>query len=199
MSLLFETISIRDGRPENLYWHQQRVDASVKAVSGRVPSFLLTEEIKAPPSAASGHYRCRVDYDTEIREITFRPYVFNAISSLKLIEDNTITYNLKLAERTALLNLFEQRGSCDDVLIVKNGLIADSTYANVALLKNRQWFTPLAPLLPGTCRARLIDENRLIPVPIRVDDLYHYESILLINALRGFRPLTAFPVNGVRV
>ena len=198
MSLLFETISIREGRPENLRWHRQRVDASAKAAFGRVPSFRLEEEIVAPPTAASGHYRCRVDYDTEIREITFRPYVFNAISSLKPVEDNTISYNLKYADRTALLNIYAQRGSCDDVLIVKDGLITDSSYANVALLKNGQWFTPSAPLLPGTCRARLIHENMLIPVPVRVDDLHHYESILLINALRGFRPETAFPVSGVR-
>jgi 4-amino-4-deoxychorismate lyase len=195
---LFETISIRDGVAENLPWHQQRLEASCRVLFGEAPEIDLAMVINIPLKCRQGHFRCRVDYDRQIREISFAPYQVKEITSLQLIEDNTIDYRHKFADRRQPDQLYALRGSCDDVLIVKNGLITDTTYANVILWDGRQWFTPSEPLLPGTCRARLIHEGMISEAKIKASELHLYKELKLINAMRGIEDMPAIPVGNIR-
>jgi 4-amino-4-deoxychorismate lyase len=197
MCHLFETISIRDGVAENLTWHQQRLDASYRTLFGMAPEFVLAEVISIPPECRQGLFRCRVDYDSEIREISFTPYQAKEITSLQLVEDNTIDYMHKSADRRQLDQLYTLRGSCGDVLIVKNGLITDTTYANVILWDGRQWLTPSEPLLPGTCRARLIHDGLISEAKIKASDLHLFKELKLINAMRGMGDMKAIPVDNI--
>jgi 4-amino-4-deoxychorismate lyase len=97
-----------------------------------------------------------------------------------------IDYNLKYADRSALEALKAERPDADDVLIVKNGYVTDTTIANIAFFDGERWLTPATPLLEGTTRARLIDEGVLTPAPIRYDAIDHFKSVALFNALQGF-------------
>ncbi|WP_309546477.1 aminotransferase class IV [Hoylesella marshii] len=75
------------------------------------------------------------------------------------------------------------KGVCDDVLIVRNGLLTDTSYTNIALYDGYQWFTPATPLLEGTMRASLLDSGMLIEKDILLSDLPHYQYIALFNAM----------------
>jgi 4-amino-4-deoxychorismate lyase len=79
--------------------------------------------------------------------------------------------------------LFTQRQNHDDILIVKNGLITDTSYSNVAFFDGQLWFTPHQPLLPGTARARLLHEGCLQEAKITLTDLHRFEKCSLINAM----------------
>ena len=68
---------------------------------------------------------------------------------------------MKLRQRGKLNELFAKKGSCDDVIIVRNGLITDSSYANLIFFDGREWITPKVPLLEGTCRARLLASGKI--------------------------------------
>ncbi|MBW6490062.1 MAG: aminotransferase class IV [Lentimicrobium sp.] len=198
MSLLFETISIRDGFPENLEWHQQRLEKSIRALFKVRPSLKLAEILEIPSELRIGHYRCRVEYDTKFRNIFFKKCNSVKVRSLKLIEDNDITYDYKFADRSRLDLLFEQRRDCDDVLIVKNGCITDTSFANVIFRNGERWETPDTTLLFGTCQARLLAAGLISQTRITPADLIKYSEFRLINALRGMNDGEAIPVSSIQ-
>jgi len=79
------------------------------------------------------------------------------------------------------------RGEDDDILIVKRGLITDSFYCNVAFKTGQsQWITPSDPLLAGTKRQRLIDEDQLSIGDIKLENLTDYSHIRLFNSMIEF-------------
>jgi 4-amino-4-deoxychorismate lyase len=99
------------------------------------------------------------------------------------VTDDDIDYRFKYADRRRLQSLFARRGDCDDVLIVRNGLLTDTSYCNIVLYDGQDWWTPDTPLLPGTARQRLLDEGLIRERRIRVEDLPRFEHIRLINAM----------------
>jgi 4-amino-4-deoxychorismate lyase len=62
-------------------------------------------------------------------------------------------------------------------------MIKDGNYANLAFFNGSEWHTPLHPLLLGTHRARLIDENKIIEKNITLSDLANYTILKYINAM----------------
>ena len=75
------------------------------------------------------------------------------------------------------------RDGSDEVIIVRNGLLTDTSYTNIALFDGCEWLTPKLPLLAGTQRASLIDRQRLREADIRADDLWSFDYIALFNAM----------------
>ena len=77
--------------------------------------------------------------------------------------------------------------STDVILINERGEITETTIANIAVLRNEQWITPKLScgLLPGTMRAQLLDEGKIIEGIIDSDDLVPGEPIRYFNAVRG--------------
>lgn len=177
-SKLLETIKAKDGKLFHLTYHQKRVQSSLKNVN-----FRLEEILKAPQN---GLYRCRVVYDAKSYEVSYHPYVKRSIKRLKLVYDDTIEYSKKYAQRDSLDALYEQKAECDDVLIVKNGLISDTTIANIAFRHNNQWITPKKPLLRGTTRQRLLESKFLLEKEIGVDELSSFSEVALMNAMIDF-------------
>jgi len=111
------------------------------------------------------------------------------VHALKLIFNNEIQYDTKAAQRDALDGMYAQRGEGDDVLIIKNLLITDTTIANVAFYSNGVWITPKHPLLQGTTRARLLDEGKIIEADIHVSQLRSFSKVALLNAMIDFEIL----------
>jgi len=174
-----ETIKIEDGRIFNLPYHQLRLERAL------VKNVLRLDEILNPPKE-QGVFRCRVVYDEERYEIGYYPYTKRSVERLKLVYDNTIVYDKKYFDRSTLEKLFTYKASADDILIVKNGLITDTSIANCAFLYKGEWLTPKEPLLRGTTRARLLDEGKIKEVELRVEDILKFEGMALMNAMIDF-------------
>ena len=179
---LLETIRCEKKKPLHLSYHQKRLDQSCRAL-GIENTFDLPTLINPPDEET---YRCRFLYGKNGYTVEFHPYIPRTVSSLQLIFSDDLEYSLKYADRTSLNVLFELRGECDDVLIVKNGYLCDTTIANIALFINGAWLTPKSPLLEGTTRARLIDEGVLTPTPLCIDDIARADKIAVMNAMVGF-------------
>ncbi len=47
----------------------------------------------------------------------------------------------------------------DDILIIRDGLLTDTSICNVALWNGTSWITPARPLFSGTMRAYLLDKG----------------------------------------
>jgi len=170
------------GVAHHLSYHQRRLDLTLQKFN--LAAHYNLSELITPPDETL--YRCRFLYDDLHCSIEYHPYIPKKITSLRLIQDNTIEYSSKYANRNDLNTLFELREGCDDILIVKNGYLTDTTIANIAIFINNQWLTPKLPLLEGTTRSRLIDEGKIIPANISITDALGASKVALMNAMTGF-------------
>lgn len=187
--MLLETIRIEHGQPQNLCWHQARFDRSREAIFGRgLPKILLKNELAATaPPAPEDIFKCRILYEKQIQSIDFHRYTPRRITSLQLLEIGDFDYSLKWADRRQLDQFFAKRGTADDVLLIKNGRVTDTSYANVALWDGSRWLTPDSPLLAGTCRARLIFFKKIVLASISVEQVFDFEKLRIFNSMLGWQ------------
>ena len=183
--LLLETIKIEEGIVHNLTYHQKRLNRSRQALFGSKEILDLQKNIIAP---LKGCYRCRVLYNYKIHSIEYILYQPKMISNIQLIE-TPISYNYKYADRSMLEALQSQAFQSDEVLIVRNGYLTDTTIANIALYDGDTWVTPKKPLLRGIMREKLLDEGFLKIKKIKEEDLSKYTQVGLMNAMLGFKIL----------
>lgn len=176
---LLETIHAVDGQVLNLVYHQKRLEYS-RNILGFSSELILTLD---PPK--NGEYRCRVLYENTIEEIEYIPYQKRKISSFKLIHSD-LDYPLKYENRDEINLLLEQREKADEIIIIKNGLITDTSIANLCFYDGQSWLTPKHPLLHGTTRQRLLDEGKIKCADIHYKDIHNYSRIAVMNAMTDF-------------
>jgi len=179
----FETIKVDDAKIYNIEYHQTRYEKTLKSL-GQDAYFDLASYIKAPTNKL---LRCKIIYDAKgIQSVEYFSYLKRKINSLKLIYNDNIEYNLKFTNRNTINSLYEQKEKCDDILIVKNGYITDTSIANIALYKDGIWYTPKQTLLDGTTRNRYIKTEKIIQKDIKVEELYSFSKVALLNAMIDF-------------
>ena len=183
MSLFIESIRIHDGKIENLGKHQERVSRTLEAFFPEHSLWSLKQRLSQERIPSLGTYKCRVLYGSKPFSVGIMRYTLPSISSLQLVDVENVEYAFKSEDRSQLDALFSKRNTADDILIVQQGLITDSYYANVAFLEKGVWVTPKKPLLLGTRRAKLLEEGVIIQDDIAVDQLGQYEEVSLFNAM----------------
>jgi 4-amino-4-deoxychorismate lyase len=186
MSLLFETIRLVNGQPVNLSFHEARMNRSRQALLNANDAISLKAFLSVPAGSWEGIFKCRVEYGIAIETISIETYIPRKIKSLRLIEDNQIDYPHKYCNRDHLSELISQKGSCDEILIVKNGFITDTSFSNIIFLDGNRWVTPDSPLLPGTMRSSLLSRSIISEESIKVNDLLKFKKARLINAMLPF-------------
>ncbi len=192
-----ESIRLEDGQFPFLAYHQNRFDRTRQQFCKKDKPIFLAETLKVPQEYSKGVYKVRVEYHCDIIELSYLPYQIRAVHSLKLVDGNHIDYPYKYADRLAIDTLFAERGNCDDILMVKNGLITDTSYANVILHDGQYWYTPANPIMSGTCRARLMEEGKVLPADIYVEHLKDFKEIRLINAMMNIDQGPRVPIANV--
>lgn len=184
--MYFETLCIEGGQALRLPFHQWRIDSTLAACGGPEvhPSLasLLAQHDLSPYQART---RCRVDYAHDgFHSIVFSPYTPRPLHSLRLLPlPEGFDYGRKLADRQQLDALHAQRGTCSDVLLLRQNFLTDTTTANIALFDGQDWYTPTRPLLPGTHRVALVAEGILRERALTLHDLPHFSHLRLLNAL----------------
>ena len=186
---LLETIRFENGVFSNPEYHFRRMKKSVNNCFNQAlhfkPEHVLLEAQKNF-GKKKGLYKFRLLYDAKQFRWEFTPYQLPSIKTLKLIVDNQIEYSHKFSDRTKLDLLHLQRGDADDILVVKNGKITDTSFANIVFYDGHRWLTPRQPLLPGTQRAFLLDTGQLSETEITPDDMSRFSKARLINAMIRF-------------
>ena len=185
MCLLFETIKIVNGKPKNLALHDKRLNLSRHKLFGIDEILRLSDFIQVPEEYKIGIFRCRVIYGSSIVSTEYTPYYPAAIKTLKLVHIDTIKYDLKYLDRSCLTKCINKTHA-DDILIVKEGCITDSSFANIVFTDGKCWVTPDTPLLFGTMRENLLCKGIIMTDRITVDNLCHFTHFRLINAMLGF-------------
>lgn len=195
MCRLLETIRYENGEFQHLRYHQERMEESRKTLCPDAEEInleaVLSKEMKSEETSkksvpATGLFKCRVVYDEQIRKVEWVPYNFPKISSLKKVFSDEIEYPYKYENRSAIHELVKEKGDADDILIVKKGYITDTSFCNVLFYNGKNWITPTFPLLNGTQRRFLLENERIIPARITPDDLHNFTKVRLINAMIRF-------------
>ena len=188
MMQFLETIKILDGIPQHLVWHQRRVDATLRHFyPAHHHTWELISCIDIPDEFSNGIVRCRIEYDAHHFDSHFFHYQPRLIGSLKMIElPESADYGYKYADRRFIEDLFEKRGTADDILMTRKGWITDTSIANIAFLQNSTWYSPSIPLLAGTTWKRLVSSGEIIPRPIHLREISLFDCYKVFNALNDF-------------
>lgn len=174
----FETIRCDDYEVFNLEYHNKRISKTIGLN-------INLQEYVYPTS--SDLLRCKVIYNKdEIVDIQYFAYKKREINSFKLVFDDEIDYSKKYLNRDNLDSLYEKKDDEDEIIIVKNNIVTDTTIANIAIYYNNTWITSKNCLLKGTTRDRLINEKILIEKNISVKMLKEASKIALMNAMIDF-------------
>jgi 4-amino-4-deoxychorismate lyase len=186
MSRLIESIKLDHGRFHRLHYHQARVDHTILDLFQLKNAFNLAVELAKHQVPKSGLFKCRIVYEKQIELVEFIPYQPRNVESLKIVHDGSIQYAHKFEDRGKINAIFEQREACDDVLMIKNGMVTDASHSNIIFFDGVKWVTPNSPLLKGTMRQFLLDAAEIKEETITVQDIPSFKSFRLINAMLGF-------------
>jgi len=188
MSDFLETIKAVDGEVLHVDYHQKRYENVLKSLG--CSKFENLKKHLNPPKF--GVYKCRVVYNPHAIITTYEKYEKKEINTFKIVFDNNIEYSKKALSRIDIDALYEKKDGCDEILVVKNLFVTDTSIANVAFYKNGMWLTPKNPLLKGTTRQRLLDEGRLVEADIKVHEIRSFTQVALLNAMIGFDVLQRY-------
>lgn len=182
---LFETLAILNGKWQNLALHQKRYESALKTYYSHSQSIQVYQftDITVPQIAQQGLIRCRINYNAQQLQAEFFPYTRRKITTFQPIICDDIDYSLKYSDRSLLNQLLQQRGECDEIMIIKQGKVTDCSIGNLAFRQGESWYTPNTPLLNGTQRQLLLAQGIVIEKTICVEDIHLFDEIRIINAL----------------
>lgn len=183
MFRFIETIKIVDGIPQNLEYHRLRMANTLSHFYSRNNLPDIENIIAVPTLFKSGLVKCRVEYSDVDYKAQYDFYTLRNIQTLKLVKCDTIDYEFKFSDRRTLKELLLDKGDCDDILIVKNEMITDTSYTNIAFSDRNKWYTPITPLLNGTARMRLIETGQIFEREITIHNFREFDSFILINCM----------------
>ena len=178
----FETIRYVNGVLENVSYHQARINRTVSALGGET-SIQLDKTQLVHDFEKDIVYKIKCLYNLEgayhIEKAVYQKKIIQTVAIHQAAQEE---YQFKYTNRTWLNDALKNAGT-DEMIIVQNNMIKDGNYANLVFFNGSEWHTPLHPLLLGTHRARLIDENKIIEKDITLSDLANYTILKYINAM----------------
>ena len=196
MCRFFETICVQDGVIQRLDYHQKRIDATRAFFYPTLSPISLKSSIHIPDFAQKGTFRCRVNYDEIIHDVSFFSYTLRTHQRIKLVEQPTFSYDFKWEDRTFFSEQLAKYPDVDEIIFTQNGFLTDTTYSHILLKKEiGKWILPTTYLLPGTKSKYLLDNQFVELAPLHINDLPDFSYIALINAMRDFEEIYRYTFN----
>ena len=143
MCRFVETIRLQNHELCNIALHQLRYENTARRFFDSGYALEDIAKVVSQFSERGGVNKIRIVYDESGVVLTScEPYTMKNIKTLRLVECNDIDYTYKYADRSELDKAMTMRGNCDNVVIVRNGLLTDTSYTNIALYDGKHWLTP---------------------------------------------------------
>ena len=182
--LFIEVIKVENGVFVNPQPHIERIFRTTLHFFSKPLSVALNNNIIPAQLRTVEIVKCRIVYGSKIVSIDFEPYKMRPINSLSLAEHNTIHYTYKFHNRDAINKLRALHSEGDDILIIKNTLVTDTSFTNVVFKDHAgKLYTPKSTLLAGTKRSQLLTAGVIHEKEIKVSDISSYVGVYLINAM----------------
>jgi 4-amino-4-deoxychorismate lyase len=196
MSQFIESIKIEDQEVFLLELHQKRVNATF-AHFGMDNSIDLAKIIKDLKIDEDGFFKLRIVYDLNRNYKTqLIPYAVAEIDSFQLVENNTYDYAFKFEDRKEFERM-KTKAKTEEIIIVKNNCITDTSYTNLLFLKDEKWYTPSTYLLNGVMRQHLLATNKIKETEITLQNIKEFTHFQLINSMNDFDDMFIYPIERI--
>jgi 4-amino-4-deoxychorismate lyase len=200
MCRFIETILFENNHMPLLRGHEQRFAQTQLINFGQIIYPSLEKIIFAAniPTPTHIRYKCRVVYDAAGVQVSFAAYAPKKINKLIVKVADEIDYRFKYENRSGLNALTQGLNADEEVLIVQNGLLTETSFTHIALFDGIHWHTPAQPLLQaGVQRNCLLAQNIIREANIPVAHLKKYAQIKLFNALNSWQEAWTLDCNDV--
>lgn len=192
-----ETICLIDGKPRLLRYHNRRLNHTRKMIFGSTDFIDLADYI--PQKSHSGKQKLRVLYNERILSVKATDYQIDEIEKISAVTiDSSFSYTYKSSNRAYFAQLLDEHNA-QDLVLIQNNLITDTTYCNLIFFDGHRWLTPSQPLLEGCMRQNLIENHGILPVIIRTEDLDKLVSFKRINAMRSFDEAQEIAISAILI
>ena len=196
MSQFIESIKIEDQEVFLLELHQKRVNATF-AHFRMENSIDLVKIIKDLKIDEDGFFKLRIVYDLNRNYKTqLIPYAVAEIDSFQLVENNTYDYAFKFEDRKEFERM-KTKAKTEEIIIVKNNCITDTSYTNLLFLKDEKWYTPSTYLLNGVMRQHLLATSKIKETEITLQNIKEFTHFQLINSMNDFDDMFIYPIERI--
>lgn len=196
MSRFIESIKIEDQKAFLLDLHQKRVNQTF-AYFGKEGSIDLAKIFKNLEHDEDGLYKLRIVYDLDKKFTTqLIPYAIPEIENFQLVENNSYDYSFKFEDRKEFERM-KTKAKTEEIIVVKNNHITDTSYTNILFLKGKEWFTPTTYLLNGVMRQHLLHEKKIKETEITLQNIKEFSHFQLINAMNDFDDMFIYPIERI--
>lgn len=196
MSQFIESIKIEDQEVFLLDLHQKRVNDTF-AHFGMQGSIDLGKIVKDLEIDENGFFKLRIVYDLNKNFRTqMIPYAIAEISNFQLVENNTYDYAFKFEDRKEFERM-KTKAKTEEIIIVKNNYITDTSYTNLLFLKDETWYTPTTYLLNGVMRQHLLATNKVKETEITLQNIKSFTHFQLINSMNDFDDMFIYPIERI--
>lgn len=196
MSRFIESIKIEDQKLFLLDYHQKRINATFSNF-GKEGSINLEKIFKKLEVDENGLFKLRVVYDLDKNYKTqLIPYAISEINDFQLIENNSFDYSFKFEGRTEFERM-KAKTKAEEIIVVKNNHITDTSFSNLLFLKGKEWYTPTTYLLNGVQRHYLLKEKKIKETEITLNNLKEFTHFQIINALNDFGDMFIYSINKI--
>lgn len=196
MSQFIESIKVEDQEVFLLDIHQKRVNQTF-AHFGKEGSIDLAKIFKNLEHDEDGMYKLRISYDLDKRIRTqMIPYAIPEIQDFQLVENNSFDYSFKFEDRKELEKM-KMKSKAEEIIIVKNNHITDTSFSNILFLKGKDWFTPTTYLLNGVQRQNLLKNKKIKEQEITLQNIKQFSHFQLINAMNDFDDMFIYPIDRI--
>ena len=196
MSRFIESIKIEDQKAFLLDLHQKRVNQTF-AHFGKEGSIDLAKIFKNLEHDEDGLYKLRIVYDLDKKFTTqLIPYAIPEIENFQLVENNSYDYSFKFEDRKEFERM-KTKAKTEEIIVVKNNHITDTSYTNILFLKGKEWFTPTTYLLNGVMRQHLLHEKKIKETEITLQNIKEFSHFQLINAMNDFDDMFIYPIERI--
>ncbi|WP_294300938.1 aminotransferase class IV [uncultured Chryseobacterium sp.] len=196
MSQFIESIKVEDQEIFLLEFHQKRVDNTF-AHFGKEGSVDLAKIYKHLEHDEDGLFKLRIVYDLDKKIRTqMIPYAIPELNDFQLVENNSFDYSFKSEDRKELERM-KMKAKAEEIIIVKNNHITDTSYSNLLFKKGKEWFTPSTYLLNGVQRQNLLKHKKIKETEITLQNLKEFSHFQMINALNDFDENFIYPIDRI--
>lgn len=196
MFQFIESIKVEDQEVFLLDLHQKRVNETF-AHFGKEGSIDLSKLFKSLDHDEDGLFKLRIAYDLDKKVRTqMIPYAIPEIQDFQLVENNTFDYSFKFEDRKELEKM-KMKSKAEEIIIVKNNHITDTSFSNLLFMKGKEWFTPATYLLNGVQRQNLLKKKKIKEMEITLQNIKQFSHFQLINALNDFDDMFIYPIQRI--
>lgn len=196
---LFESICVENYQIKLSEFHQKRMDNSYLKLFNVKNKWSIKKIFESLKIESKNKYKLRINYSQSKYSISLNKYFKKKISSLQCLELNDYSYDLKYTDRSIIDKNYKLKSLSDDILIIKNGFVTDSSYCNIVFFDGLSWVTPKYPLLKGVQRNFLLKNKIIFKKKIKVSDISKYKSFVLINSMTEFNTNDAVNINKINL